>query len=229
MKVCLTILPLLPSAVWAFSSINVKPTPVATLDEAALLAQSKFPIAPADLIQKAKELLGPEIAIGTVDNGDCLAEDFEFCAPVIGPIGKTEFLESLASFKLTDSFDIDNQFFGFLVDPLQTNRVWFFSRVESVHKAPFMGVEATGKKLILPPQVLHMDFSEDGKIKEFGFYTVDRRIGNTGGLGGAFAYFYGVGKALPFPECQPYKPSKRLRFFSAVGRLLTKLKKSKSS
>ena len=30
-----------------------------------------------------------------------------------------------------------------------------------------------------------------------GFYTVDRRQGNTGGLGGAFGYFYGTGNPLP--------------------------------
>lgn len=227
MKLLLTIVYLLPS-VLAFSSINVdsKLTPVTTLDEAALLAKSTFAISPADLIQRAKEVLGPETGIGTIDNGACLAEDFEFCAPVVGPLGRAEFLDALGDFKLTDSFDIDNRFFGFLVDPLQTNRVWFFSRVESTHKAPFMGAQPTGKKLILPPQCLHLDFNEDGKIKEFGFYTVDRRIGNTGGLGGAFAYFYGVGKPLPIPECQPFKPSFRLRFLNAVGRLLKKFKKN---
>lgn len=230
MKVLLAILYLLPS-VLAFSSINAdsKPKLVATLDEAALLAKSTFAISPADLIQRAKEVLGPESGVGTLDNGACLAEDFEFCAPVVGPLGRAEFLEALGSFKLTDSFDMENNFFGFQVDPLQTNRVWFFSRVESVHKAPFMGVQPTGKKLILPPQCLHLDFHEDGKIREFGFYTVDRRIGNTGGLGGAFAYFYGVGRPLPIPECQPYKPSFRFRLLNAVGRLLKKFKKTKST
>lgn len=215
------------SSSWALSSINVnaKPKPVAVLDEAALLAQSTFPISPPDLIQRAKEVLGPDVGLGVLDQGDCLADDFEFCAPVVGPLGRTEFLGALGSFKLSDSFDIQSNFFGFLVDPLQTNRVWFYSREEATHKAPFMGAQPTGKKIVLPPQCLHIDFDETGKVREFGFYTADRRIGNTGGLGGAFAYFYGVGKPLPIPECQPYKRSFRFRALNATARLLKKMKK----
>ena len=48
---------------------------------------------------------------------------------------------------------------------------------------------------------------------------------NTGGLGGAFGYFYGVGKPLPIPECQPYKPSMRFRLLNALGRFMQKFKK----
>ena len=54
---------------------------------------------------------------------------------------------------------------------------------------------------------------------------VDRRQGNTGGLGGAFAFFYGVGRALPIPEMQPYKPSKRFRLFQLIGKLQSKFSK----
>ena len=57
-----------------------------------------------------------------------------------------------------------------------------------------------------------------------GFYVVDRRQGNTGGLGGAFGYFYGTGNPLPIPECQPYKMSKRLRLLNLVGRIGARLK-----
>jgi len=86
-----------------------------------------------------------------------------------------------------------------------------------------MGAEPTGNKLILPPQAFHIDFNEEGNMKELGFYTVDRRHGNTGGLGGAFGYFYGVGKPLPIPECQPYKRSKRFRMLNFMGKLGKKL------
>ena len=53
--------------------------------------------------------------------------------------------------------------------------------------------------------------------------VVDRRQGNTGGLGGAFGYFYGTGNPLPIPECQPYKKSKRFALLGLVGRLGKKL------
>ena len=54
---------------------------------------------------------------------------------------------------------------------------------------------------------------------------VDRRQGNTGGLGGAFAFFYGVGRSLPIPEMKPYKPSKRYRLFQLIGKLQSKFSK----
>lgn len=197
------------------------------LDTEALYAASPFPIAHNDLIARTREVLSPKIGIGTKDSGACLADDFEFCAAVVGPIPKDEYLGALKSFSLEDSFDIQQNYYGFTVDPLQTNRVWFFTRQIAKHTAVFVGAKATGKELILPPQLMHMDFNEDGLVKEFGFYTVDRRQGNTGGLGGAFGYFYGVGKPLPIPECQPYKPSFRFRMLQWIGAVGKKLKGSK--
>lgn len=110
---------------------------------------------------------------------------------------------------------------------MQTNRVWFFSRQIATQVAPFMGVDPTDgegdddkkRELTLPPQCFHIDFTADGLVQEFGFYTVDRRQGNTGGLGGAFGYFYGVGKPLPIRECQPYKPSLRFRMLGLLGKI----------
>lgn len=193
--------------------------------------QSSFPIDAGNLVNRAKEVLTPQIAVGTKDDGKCLADDFEFVAAVVGPIPKNEYLEALGTFKLTDSFDIEQNFFGFTVDPLQTNRVWFFSRQVAKHVAPFMGAPPEHTKdggvLTLPPQLHHLDFNEDGLVKEFGFYTVDRRQGNTGGLGGAFGYFYGVGKPLPIRECQPYKPSFRFRMLNFIGRIGKKFAKKK--
>lgn len=193
-------------------------------------SQSTFPISSSALITRAKEILSPDIELGTKDDGACLASNFQFVAAVVGPLPKDEYLNALNSFKLTDSFDIQQNFFGFTVDPLQTNRVWFFSRQVAKQIAPFMGVSVENNPLEdgvlnLPPQLLHMDFNEEGLVTEFGFYTVDRQQGNTGGLGGAFGYFYGVGKPLPIPECQPYKPSFRFRILGLIGKLGRKLSK----
>lgn len=193
--------------------------------------ESSFPIEPDNLVNRAKEVLSPQIGIGTKDDGACLADDFEFVAAVVGPIPKDAYLEALGSFKLEDSFDIEQNFFGFTVDPLQTNRVYFFSRQVAKQIAPFMGAMPEDTKdggvLTLPPQLHHIDFDEDGLVREFGFYTADRRQGNTGGLGGAFGYFYGVGKPLPIRECQPYKPSFRFRMLNLLGKLGKKLAKKK--
>jgi len=197
--------------------------PGATLSSPA----ETFPITPNDLIQRAKEVLGPDVGVGTKDGGECLADDFEFCAAVVGPLPKDEYLGALGSFKLEDSFDITMNLFGFNVDPMQSNRVWFFQRQTAKHVKDFAGVEASGKELVLPPQVFHLDFNEDGKVKEFGFYTADRRQGNTGGLGGAFGYFYGVGRNLGFPEAMPYKPSFRFRMLQKVGGLIRRIQNRK--
>ena len=187
-------------------------------------ASGGFAIAPDDLVALAKDIL-VEKGIGTKDGGACLAEDFEFVAAVVGPIPKEAYLKALGGFRIEDGFDLTNKFFGFSVDPTQPNRVWFFQRLEAVHTGTFMGAEPTGKEITYPPQANHMDFDEEGKVTEFGFYTVDRRQGDTGGLGGAFGLMYAVGKPLPIPECQPYKPSKRFRFLQLVGRLGSKLQK----
>ena len=50
---------------------------------------------------------------------------------------------------------------------------------------------------------------------------MDKRIGNTEGLGGVFALLKGIGKPLPFPECRPWKPSFQFRFFGALGKVAT--------
>jgi len=209
------------------NAAHIMPKLVGEVDETALFAASTFPIAPMALIARAKVLLNPEIQLGQKDGGACLADDFEFVAAVVGPIGKKEYLGALESFRLEDSFDITPNFFGFSVDPTQTNRVLFFNRQEATQTNAFMGAEPIENKLILPPQTYHMDFNEQGDLKEFGFYTADRRYGNTGGLGGAFGYFYGVGKPLPIPECQPFKKSKRFRMLNFVSRLGAKFSNKK--
>ena len=141
-------------------------TPAVVIDEVEAFSKSTFPIAPDNLIARAKEVLGPEIGIGTKDGGACLAEDFQFCAAVVGPIPKEEYLNALGTFKLEDSFEIQQNLFGFTVDPMQPNRVWYFDRQTAKHVDTFNGVEATGKELEMPPQVFHIDFNKDGKIKE---------------------------------------------------------------
>ena len=221
----------LSHSVKGFSSTTNNAAPVTLpgeINEQEYYEASSFPIGPEDLIARAKEVLSPKIGIGTKDGGACLADDFEFCAAVVGPINKEEYSKALKSFALEDSFDIVQNYFGFNVDPMQTNRVWFFTRQVAKQIAPFLGTKPEDLKedLTMPPQLMHVDFNEDGLVKEFGFYTVDRRQGNTGGLGGAFGYFYGVGKPLPIPECQPFKRSFRFRMLGWIGQLGSKFSRN---
>ena len=214
------------------SATDVKLSPSFLCDTEKAFAESTFPHSPDRLIERTKELFSPEIGLGLKDGGECLADDFKFTAAVVGPIDKPSFIEALSSFKLEDSFSIQQNAFGFTVSPIQTNRVYFLTyNVAQMTKA-FMGVtpEEMGDKILnLPPQCTHVDFTEDLKVKEFGFYTVDREYGNTGGLGGAFGFFYGVGRPLPFREARPFKRSLKFRFFNFLGRLAGNLSKKKKS
>jgi hypothetical protein len=196
------------------------------LDTEALLAESTFPIKPDDLIAVAKDFVFVK-KNGIADKGASLADDFVFRAAFVEVLEKEKFVEALEGFNLEASFELKSQYFGWTVDPTQPNRVWVYNRQEGIHTNDFVGVKPTGKKLVLPPQSIHMDFNEDGKCKEFGVYTVDRGQGNTGGLGGVFAFFYGVGRPLPFPEGKPYKFSLRRRLVEGVANIARKFSKKK--
>ena len=49
-------------------------------------------------------------------------------------------------------------------------------------------------------------------------YVVDRRMGNTGGLGGLFGIMHGVGYTLPFPEGKPFSLSWQFRLLQFIGK-----------
>ena len=223
---------LLASGVQAFSSTTASTTPPSVPYKHAQEVQTKqstFPIEDEKLISLAKYYMDKEVQLGLNDGGACLAENYQFVGPVVGPLPKKSFLKALGGFRLEDSWEIDQRIFGHFVDPLQPNRVWWLGRPTSKQIAPFAGVDvpAEGRTVDPAPQVFHMDFNEEGKVTEFGFATADRLQGNTGGLGGAFCYFHAVGKSLPFPEAKPWKPSLRYRFFMFLGKMAQKFQKNK--
>jgi len=188
------------------------------LDVEATLLKSKFSIKPETLVAKAKEVLASEFGSAEGCDGSCLAEDFQFVAPIVGPLSKAEFLRAFGSFKLKDAVpDLkDNSWFQ--VDPLEPNRVWFFSRATGTHTGTLnfgSPMPPTGKEIRMPPQAQSMLFDEDGKCYTLTVgYCMDKRIGNTDGLGGVFGILKAVGKSLPFPEGQRlYTPSMRYEAF----------------
>jgi len=204
------------------------------VDEKAMLKQSKFPIKPDALIARTKEVL---LAFKDIDNPsmeELFSDDFVMCAPFVGGatnatpddpkpgLPKKNMLGALRGFKLLDAFpDMNNNYHAFRVDPFEPNRVWYQTRAFGTHTGTLMGKEATGRRLELPPQAYSMTFNEAGQVTFFNIgYVIDRTIGNTGGLGGAFGFFYGTGHPLPIPECHPYKPSWQ---FATLSWLRTKM------
>lgn len=189
---------------------------------------ASFAMSPESAVNKARWVLA-EPKLGLLD-ASCLSPSFEFQAPFIGPLDKAGFTGSLANFKLQDAFpDMVENYHMFRADDFEAGRVWWQTRTRATHSGEatkFCG-EPTGKKLEFPPQAFSMKFDADGLVEELTVgYVIDKRQGNTGGLGGAFGYFWAVGKPLPFPECQPWKPSKRLRLLGLVGKLARRFKKS---
>lgn len=204
-------------------------------DEAALLAKSTFPIPPDDLIRKCKDVIIAQAGIQNADTFDesIYADDFRFCAPFVGGptpasaddplpgLDKAAYLNALRGFDLLTAFpDMNNRYHRFYVDPFEPNRVWFQTRCYATHTGELLGKPATGKKLELPPQSFSMLFNEQGQVTVFNVgYVVDRTVGNTGGLGGAFGFFWATGNALPFPECEPFKGSLQLRGLGLLQKL----------
>jgi len=194
------------------------------LDVPATMRGSTFPIAPEALVERAKAVLGCEFGTKAGADTSVLAEDFQFVAPIIGPLGKAEFINAFGSFKVQEALpDLkDNSWFQ--VDPLEPNRVWFFSRATGTHTGTLRfgaGMPATGRAVRMPPQAQSMLFNEQGQCYTLTVgYAMDKRIGNTEGLGGVFGIVKAVGKPLPFVEGQRlYTPSLRFEAFERVAKI----------
>lgn len=179
----------------------------------AKLSASDFPIKPEDLIMKAKIFLAYDLGVG---KPDLLSKDFEFVGPVVGPLSKERYVKAVGGFNLGESFpDKNDEWHHFRVDPFEPNRVWFTARGRGTNTA---GKDPSGKAYVQPPQACSVRFDPDGKMNQWTIgYVMDKRIGNTGGLGGVFGILYAMGNRMPFPEGNPWKPSKRYRFFTWLG------------
>jgi len=194
------------------------------LDVAKTLAASSFPIKPEALIKRAKAVLAAEFGTRAgADASDFLSDDFQFVAPIVGPLSRAEFVQAFGSFKVKDAFPDLSDNSWFQVDPLEPNRVWFISRATGTHTGTLSfgrPIPPTGKRVESPPQAQSMLFDTEGKVYTLTVgYCMDKRIGNTEGLGGVFALLKGIGKPLPFPEAQRlYTPSLRFESFERVAK-----------
>ena len=195
------------------------------LDSAATLATSTFPIGPEELIAKAKRVLAAEFGTKAgADPAALLSDDFQFVAPIVGPLSRAEFVRAFGSFKLKEAFPALRDKAWFAVDPLEPNRAWFFSRAEATHTGTLhfggRAIAATHKVVRSPPQAQSLLFDREGKVYTLTVgYCMDKRIGNTEGLGGVFAYLKAVGQPLPVKEGQRlYTPSVRFEALERLGK-----------
>lgn len=172
------------------------------LDEETLLKQSPFPIKPDDLIALTKHVLNDNLLCpeAHLKCGPALSEDFQYWSFAVGPINKKSFIEYL-KMNLTDAFpDRKMNTFGYRVDPMEFNRVWFNARWQGTHTGMLMNkIKPTYKQLDLPPQIVSLTFTEEGKVSKYTQFVADRSCGNTHGYSGVFGIFRALGENVPFP------------------------------
>jgi len=179
------------------------------VDERATLQASTFSIPEHQLIAKCQEVLRTTFGC---KKPELLAEDFLFVFPIVGPLKKARFIEVYGGFGRESAFTGSPNYYNFHVDPLEPNRVWFQSRGKYKHTGELKFgskiIKPTGKVVCSPVQMLSMSFNDAGQCyKLTGGYSVDKTVGNTGGLGGLFGIMHGLGHTLPFPEGEPWTPS----------------------
>lgn len=195
------------------------------IDLQATLKASTFPISPDTLIDRAREVISSEYGTAKGADGSCLADDFQFVAPIVGPLSKKEFIRAFGSFKVREALpDLANNSW-FQVDPLEPNRVWCFSRDTGTHLGTLnfaKPIPPTGKRVVMPPQASSMLFNEQGQVYTMTVgYTMDKRIGNSNGLGAMFGILKAVGKPLPVPEGRAlYNPSMTYEALERFGKAL---------
>ncbi|CAK0787604.1 hypothetical protein CVIRNUC_010826 [Coccomyxa viridis] len=157
---------------------------------------------PADkLIETAKQVYK---ANSGVDDPSLLADNFRFEFPVVS-LAKQDYVKAVRSFKLKEAFpNMESHPYDWRVDPYEPQRVWFTIRSTAKHTGPlnFAGAtyKATNKEVLGAPECMSFVFDKDGKVSSFtGGYIMDRRVGNTGKLGGLFGVLYAIGAPVPQP------------------------------
>jgi hypothetical protein len=144
------------------------------------------------LIEKTKVFIDDASGFYSDSDADVFAEDFVFRGPFIGPLNKKDYLGTMEAFSIFKSFpDIQTNAWGFSIDPLDPNRVWFMVRNTGTFSGDpllpdLLNVQPTGAKLEGCPETFSVVFDEEQKVKHLTVgYVADRFDGNTDGLGAA--------------------------------------------
>ena len=86
------------------------------------------------------------------DTSSILAEDFVFRSPVIGPLTKWDYVESLDYFRVYEAFpDINPNCYGFTVDVIDPLMVRFFVKATGTYQNPLGGFLGSAAAKLTPP------------------------------------------------------------------------------
>lgn len=195
---------------------------LAELDSKEMIGLHRHPLPPEELIDIAKRFVEKKLGAG---DESMLSDDYVFVGPTLGPFDKETYVHDMkAQAGVAPSIgfpDMKGNHFSFTVDPVEEGRVWWLTRPVGTFTREYMGAKATGEVCVAPPQTMGVLIDHDGRVSHCALGgPMDRSAGNTGGLGGVFAFWYFVGKPLPMPECYPYQKSIQFRFLSWLGSLV---------
>jgi hypothetical protein len=153
------------------------------------------------LISRAKDVFA---TMTGVKDESVLAEDFRFEFPIVS-LDKDAYLKAVRGFSLEGAIpDMNSNAYHFRVDPWEPNRVWFTIRNTGTHLGDlnFAGktYPATGKAIQGAPECCSYTFNDNLLVTSFtGGYVMDRRVGNTDGMGALFGILAAIGVKFPKP------------------------------
>lgn len=161
---------------------------------------AELPAEHVRLIELVNNFVESGTGFGTPARPELIAEDFVFRGPVIGPLCKRDYLQTLNTNKVYEAFpDISSGAFGYAVDPKEPKRVWFFTRYTATNTGPirlgkFVKLQPTGAEIDGAPEVNSIMLDESDKVKLFTVgYNVDRDAGTSEGSGALVGLLNGCG------------------------------------
>ena len=97
---------------------------------------------------QVKQQLGPTNA---ADLEQELADDFEFVAPLVGPLNKQAIIAATTGLDLSAALpDFDARYHDFRADPDDPNRVWCTMRVTATHSSSLDGSGTFATRSVKP-------------------------------------------------------------------------------
>ena len=175
---------------------------------------------PEALFSRARAILANDLGIS---DPSFLAEDFKWIGPNVvstGKLSKEEYLAAGRFFNLRGSFpDLDYRAHDFRLDPDDPLTIRCTARTVGTMRGELRLRSETmppnGVRMVCPPEAVSMTFDKKtGKlVKLCSGFTMDRLVGNTGGLCGVMAAATVAGS--PPSEWELYPPATVVtRFFA---------------
>ena len=175
---------------------------------------------PEALFSRARAILANDLGIS---DPSFLAEDFKWIGPNVvstGKLSKEEYLAAGRFFNLRGSFpDLDYRAHDFRLDPDDPLTIRCTARTVGTMRGELRLRSETmppnGVRMVCPPEAVSMTFDKKtGKlVKLCSGFTMDRLVGNTGGLCGVVAAATVAGS--PPSEWELYPPATVVtRFFA---------------